>query len=82
MTKNRQILEKVWQIVNEKNQELARVEQIKKFYILEEELFQDDEEVTPTMKVKKSVIEKRYGEIINQLYKLPKSEFTLNPRSE
>lgn len=82
LTKNRQILEKVWQIVNEKNQELARVEQIKKFYILEEELFQDDEEVTPTMKVKKSVIEKRYGEIINRLYKLPKSEYTLNLRAE
>ena len=82
LTKNRRILEKVWKIVNEKNKELARVEQIKKFFILEEELFQDDEEVTPTMKVKKSVIEKRYGDIINQLYKLPKSEFTLNLRKE
>jgi hypothetical protein len=36
-------------------------------------LFQDNEEVTPTMKVKKATIEKRYGDIINRLYKLPKS---------
>lgn len=78
LTRNRQILEAVWEIVREKNGELAQVEQIKKFYILEDELFQDDEEVTPTMKVKKATIEKRYGDIIEKLYKLPKSEYTID----
>ena len=77
LTKNDKIIETVWGIVQEKNKELARVEQIKKFFILEEELFQDDEEVTPTMKVKKTTIEKRYGSILNQLYRLPKSEYTI-----
>ena len=77
LTKNSTLIETIWEIVQEKNKELARVEQIKKFYILEEELFQDDEEVTPTMKVKKSTIENRYGDIINRLYRLPKSEYTI-----
>jgi long-chain acyl-CoA synthetase len=77
LTRNEKIIETVWEIVQEKNKELARVEQIKKFFILEEELFQDDEEVTPTMKVKKTTIEKRYGGILNQLYRLPRSEYTI-----
>jgi len=77
LTKNEKIIETIWEIVQEKNKELARVEQIKKFYILEEELFQDDEEVTPTMKVKKATIESRYGHILNQLYQLPKSDYTI-----
>jgi long-chain acyl-CoA synthetase len=77
LTRNERIIEIVWEIVREKNNEVAQVEQIKKFFILEEELFQDDEEVTPTMKVKKSTMESRYGHIIKQLYKLPKSEYTI-----
>ncbi len=77
LTKNEKIIETIWNIVQEKNKELARVEQIKKFYILEDELYQDDEEVTPTMKVKKTTIESRYGDIIRKLYRLPKSEYTI-----
>ena len=82
LTKNEKIIETIWNIVQEKNKELARVEQIKKFYILEDELYQDDEEVTPTMKVKKATIEARYGDIINKLYKLPKSEYTIREKKE
>jgi hypothetical protein len=29
------------------------------------------------MKVKKTTIEKRYGGILNQLYRLPRSEYTI-----
>ncbi|HDH44187.1 MAG TPA: long-chain fatty acid--CoA ligase [Thermococcus sp.] len=81
LTKNEKIIETVWKIIQERNKELARVEQIKKFYILEDELYQDDEEVTPTMKVKKATIEARYGHIIKQLYKLPKSEYTIREKN-
>lgn len=78
LTRNEKIIDSVWDIIQGKNREVARVEQIKKFFILEEELFQDDEEVTPTMKVKKTTMESRYGHIIKQLYRLPKSEYTLH----
>ena len=51
-----------------KNQELANIEQIKKFTILEDQFRQDRDEIGPTMKVKRKVIEKRYTDIINAMY--------------
>jgi len=51
-----------------KNQELARIEQIKKFTILEDQFRQDRDELTPTMKVKRRVIEQRYKDKIMAMY--------------
>ncbi|MDY6881631.1 MAG: AMP-binding protein [Desulfatiglans sp.] len=50
------------------NRHFARVETIKKFTILDKELDPDDQEVTATMKVKRSIIEKKFKEIINAMY--------------
>ena len=50
------------------NGKLASYETVKMFRILEEELSQDDDEVTPTLKVKRNVIEKRYGHLIEEMY--------------
>lgn len=54
--------------VEEVNKHFSRVETIKKFAILEKELDPDDEELTATMKVKRSVIEKKYKGIIEAMY--------------
>ena len=54
--------------VNETNRHFARVERIKKFTILDKELDQDDEELTATMKVKRSVIERKFKELIDAMY--------------
>jgi len=54
--------------VEEVNRHFSRVETIKKFKILEKELDPDDEELTATMKVKRSVIEKKFKEIIEAMY--------------
>ena len=54
--------------VEEVNKHFSRVETIKKFKILEKELDPDDEELTATMKVKRSVIEKKFKEIIEAMY--------------
>jgi len=54
--------------VDEANSHFARVETIKKFTILEKELDPDDEELTATMKVKRSIIEKKYKHLIDALY--------------
>ncbi|MDG1457971.1 MAG: AMP-binding protein [Pseudoprimorskyibacter sp.] len=50
------------------NKDLARVEQIKKVYLLPKELDHDDGEVTATMKVRRSKIHEIYAEQIEALY--------------
>ena len=54
--------------ITEANKNLARVETIKKFALLDKELDQDDGEVTATMKVKRQIIEKKYRDIIEPMY--------------
>ncbi|MDQ1240565.1 MAG: long-chain acyl-CoA synthetase [Thermodesulfobacteriota bacterium] len=51
------------------NDELAQVEKIKKFMVLEKELDQDDEELTATQKVKRKVITKRFHNEIESMYR-------------
>jgi long-chain acyl-CoA synthetase len=50
------------------NKHFARVETVKKFTILDKELDPDDQEVTATMKVKRSMIEKKFKDIIDAMY--------------
>jgi long-chain acyl-CoA synthetase len=50
------------------NVNFARVETIKKFYLIERQLTPEDEELTPTMKLKRSFVNKRYAAEINAMY--------------
>ena len=50
------------------NQRFARIEQIKRFAILDRELSQPDGELTPTLKVKRNVIYSEFAEIFDRLY--------------
>jgi long-chain acyl-CoA synthetase len=50
------------------NARFARIEQVKKFTVLENDLSQDAGELTPTMKVKRAVVEKRYADTFASLY--------------
>ena len=54
--------------VDDANSRFARIEQIKKFVVLEEDLSQEAGELTPTMKVKRAVVEKRYADTFSALY--------------
>jgi long-chain acyl-CoA synthetase len=56
------------QEVNKQNGDLARVEQVKKIYLLPKELDHDDGEVTATMKVRRNKIHEIYAEEIEALY--------------
>ncbi|MFC1822734.1 AMP-dependent synthetase/ligase [Thermodesulfobacteriota bacterium] len=68
LTKRPEILKLIGEVVKEKNSELHRVEQIKKFSILEEELDPDEGEITPTMKVKRRILYERYEDIVEGMY--------------
>ncbi|HEY2319353.1 MAG TPA: long-chain fatty acid--CoA ligase [Solirubrobacteraceae bacterium] len=50
------------------NAHYAPVEQIKKFAILERDLTVEDGELTPTLKVKRTVVNERYAEMLESLY--------------
>jgi long-subunit acyl-CoA synthetase (AMP-forming) len=50
------------------NEQLARVEQIKKFKLLDEEWQPGGEELTPTMKLKRKPIHEKYSTEIDELY--------------
>ena len=50
------------------NKKFARVEQIKKFFLLENQLTAEDEELTPTMKLKRKLVEKKYTAQIEAMY--------------
>jgi long-subunit acyl-CoA synthetase (AMP-forming) len=50
------------------NEQLARVEQIKKFELLEEEWQPGGDELTPTMKLKRKPIHEKYSKEIEELY--------------
>jgi long-chain acyl-CoA synthetase len=50
------------------NGHYAPVEQVKKFFILEHDLTQETGELTPTMKVKRNVVEEKYGDRFDALY--------------
>lgn len=50
------------------NQKFARVEQIKKFFLLDTQLTAEDEELTPTMKLKRKLVENKYAAQITAMY--------------
>jgi long-chain acyl-CoA synthetase len=50
------------------NQKFARVEQVKKFAILPQDLSQEGGELTPTMKIKRNVVAEKYEQEIEALY--------------
>ena len=50
------------------NESLSRVEQVKKFTILPKKLYEEDGEVTPTMKVKRKFINEAFADLIEAMY--------------
>ncbi|MGH2748871.1 MAG: AMP-dependent synthetase/ligase [Actinomycetota bacterium] len=54
--------------INEVNQSLAKVEGIKKFRVLERDFLQEENEITPTMKVKRKQINEIYADVIEDMY--------------
>ena len=55
-------------VVEEVNARYARVEAVKKFYVLPKPLTIEGGELTPTMKVKRPVVYKRFAAEIEALY--------------
>jgi long-chain acyl-CoA synthetase len=57
--------------VDELNQGLGPWETIKRFEILERDLTVESGELTPSLKLKRRVVERRYGDLLDSLYAEP-----------
>ena len=67
--------------IDEVNSHYAPVEQIKRFEILPNDLSQPTGELTPTMKVKRSVVQRKYAETIDTIYGNPTDRTAAQPPS-
>ena len=63
-----EVIDLINQEVEKVNQNFARVETVKKFSIIDKELTADDEELTATMKLKRSKVAETYKELIDAMY--------------
>lgn len=68
LARNEDIRELIQREVDNVNKELARVESVRKFTILPKRFYQEDGEVTPTMKVKRRKIRELYKQEIEKIY--------------
>jgi long-chain acyl-CoA synthetase len=69
LTRAPQVQELIQSEIDRVNKKFARVEQVKKFYLLETQLTAEDEELTPTMKLKRKLIQEKYAANIEAMYR-------------
>ena len=65
---NDEVHARLWQVVEEANQQFAQIEQVKKFTVLDRDLSQDEGELTPTMKVKRQRVYDNHRARLDALY--------------
>ncbi len=64
----RPVKDLIWQEIERVNLKFARVESIKKFRLIDQLLDPEDEELTPTMKLKRKVVNVKYSDLIDSMY--------------
>jgi long-chain acyl-CoA synthetase len=68
LTKSPQVQELIQAEIDRVNSKFARVEQIKRFFLLDTQLSAEDEELTPTMKLKRKLVQQKYAPQIEAMY--------------
>lgn len=63
-----EVRKRVIEAVRRGNAKLSHVERVKRVMLLDRELSLEEDEITPTLKVKRKNIEKRFGEQFDRLY--------------
>ncbi|HVS29029.1 MAG TPA: AMP-binding protein, partial [Solirubrobacteraceae bacterium] len=62
------VLELIQAEVDKANSKYAQVEKVKKFAILDHDLSQETGELTPTLKVKRNIVNEKYADLFDALY--------------
>lgn len=68
LTKNRAIYDSIRATIEKANARVSSSEQIKKFAILERDFSLEADEITPTLKLKRNVVQENFSGVINDLY--------------
>jgi long-chain acyl-CoA synthetase len=68
MAADPRVRDAIWKDIESVNRRFARIEQVKRFAILPRDLSQEEGELTPTLKVKRAVVYKKFGPQIDELY--------------
>jgi long-chain acyl-CoA synthetase len=68
LCRSKEVIDLIGQEIEKVNQQFARVEQIKQFRLIETKLTAEDEELTPTMKLKRKLVNEKYRELIDSMY--------------
>ena len=63
-----EIIELISNIIDDVNRDFARVEQIKKFRLIDILLTAEDDELTATMKLKRGFVEEKHKTLIDEMY--------------
>jgi long-chain acyl-CoA synthetase len=68
LTEHPEVIKKISAEIQKGNQTLARVEQVKKFRIIPQELDPESGETTPTRKIKRGLIYEMFGHLVEEMY--------------
>lgn len=69
LTRAQEVQDLIQGEIDRVNAKFARVEQIKKFFLLDTQLSAEDEELTPTMKLKRKLVQTKYASQIEAMYR-------------
>ena len=62
------VVELIWSEIEKVNRDFARVETIRRFRLIEQQLTAEDDELTPTMKLKRTFVNEKYKALIDDMY--------------
>ena len=69
LVENEKVKRLIMHRIERRSKPLAKYEQVKKFVLLEKEFSMDDDEITPTLKLKRKIITDKYKDRLEALYK-------------
>jgi long-chain acyl-CoA synthetase len=69
LARDEKVRELIQSELDRANAKYASVEQVKRFFILDHDLSQETGELTPTLKVKRNIVNEKYADAFDALYR-------------
>jgi long-chain acyl-CoA synthetase len=72
VTQHPEVRKRIVEAVRRANARFSQVEKVKRIYILNRDLSLEENEITPTLKVKRKEVEKKFLPIFDRIYQDPR----------